>query len=129
MADDTTTDDTSTEEVEEEEVSEHQPTASEELEVCQANADLDTDTFEGATDSVPGAVTDLTPEQSKKAAKEEADIPGPLGADGWAVLADTDRVEELGATPGTLVAIHHVPMNYADDMTDIQHPQFTVEPD
>jgi hypothetical protein len=110
------------EEVEAEPVGDDQPTSSEELAVYQeANEDLDTDTFDGVTDPVPGAVTDSTPELSSKAKKAEG--PAPLPAGGWAQLANTDNVADLGLTPGTRVQIVDTEAEIVEGVThDPYHP-------
>lgn len=123
MATEETTVDTPQEDVvDEEPVGPDQPTSSEELSVYQdANEDLTTDTFDGVTDSVPGAVTEATPELSKKAAREEG--PAPLPAGGWAQLADTENVADLGVLPGTRVQILDTEAEIVEGVThDPYHP-------
>lgn len=98
--------------------SDEQPTMSEELEAYQEEADLDTDTFEGVTDSVPGAVTELTPE-----AEDADEAPMIPNFGGFAQLADTDTVADLGAKPGTKVFVVSAGPQELVEGSDIFNPR------
>ncbi|HWI67092.1 MAG TPA: hypothetical protein VNS88_01715 [Nitrospiraceae bacterium] len=100
-----------------EEVTDDQPTASEELVAYQdSNTDLDTDTFEGVTDPVPGAVTEMTPEVDDGGTPQ-------LPSGGWAQLANTDNVADLGVAPGTRVQILDTEAEIVEGVThDPYHP-------
>lgn len=118
------------EEVEAEPVGPEQPTSSEELAVYQeASEDVDASTFEGVTDSTPGAVTELTPETSSKQAKAEgqAAIPSP---DGFLQLSeDVELDDDTVVRAGTRVEILTPVLELNPENTNVLYPTYRTPED
>jgi hypothetical protein len=80
-------------------------------------------------DPVPGAVTEDTPKMSKKAAAAEGQGPLPTDGQGFAQLADTDNVAELGVTPGTRVYVISAGPQELVEGSDFINPQTVLAED